>query len=312
MKYLKPILVKIKNLAISIFHSKTLRSLFFVLVGMLLGFIFILTLAANKQQVNSPTIVSVDNAPDRFVTLDDKSYALEPIKEQKEVLIPVRKLVLNQENTLYLYEEITGISIAKLTLRTKYMSEHLSPKKPIFLILITPGGDLEATLDYLEFTKTIPNPIITVTLKAASGGFLLVQGLGTRLITRTGILWDHYGSVGGVSGAPFTTFEKNVEEVRRAFDKRAQIIMKRMGLSYAQYLDLMHDDFKIVGANSLKYKAADAVVDISCDSDLMTSSIIVEESSFFGKLQIVYPACPLSSNPIDVRAAVPTSAPATR
>jgi len=254
-------------------------------------------------------VISSGDSAIRFVDVSDTEKVVNELKVSSVVKAPVRKLRLEKRNTLYLYEQITEDSMSKLIRQVKRMSDKLMPQEPIVLVLNTPGGDLEATLAFLKFAKSIPNKIITLSLKAASGGFLLAQGLDTRLITDRSIMWDHYGSVGGVSGTPFTSFEKNVANVRRNFGDRAKIIMARMKLSFKEYLDIMHDDLLLNGTEALVVRAADGVVDISCEEEMMDSTY---DLSFILNLGFVnlpikakFDACPITWNPISIEINAP-------
>ncbi|MEZ0209219.1 MAG: ATP-dependent Clp protease proteolytic subunit, partial [Candidatus Paceibacterota bacterium] len=70
---------------------------------------------------------------------------------------------------------------------------------PIYIVMDTPGGNIDSGEAFIEIAKSIPN-VKTITLFAASMGSAVVEALpGERLILDSGILMFHRakGQVGG-------------------------------------------------------------------------------------------------------------------
>jgi ATP-dependent protease ClpP protease subunit len=119
-------------------------------------------------------------------------------------------IILSKSNLLLLNSQVEGESTGMIIAKAKELDNALNSKrifankKPLYLFLNTPGGDIQSGLELIEALKGIGRPVDTITLFAASMGFQIAQNLDERLILKNGVLMSHHaagefqGSFGGV------------------------------------------------------------------------------------------------------------------
>lgn len=206
-----------------------------------------------------------------------------------------KNIELTEDNIVVIRNEINDRTVTKaqLDLITQ-VAKRGSKTYTIYLVLDTPGGSIDAGLNFIEFAKTVKN-LETVTLFAASMGSAIVEALpGKRNIIETGILMFHR-AYGGVEGQ----FEDGELESRLNFYKGMVRAMEstnssRMSMSLDAYKAKVKDELWISGINSVKDKAADEIVSLTCSSELLKSSSI-ETFLIMGmfEVDVKFNGCPL-------------------
>jgi|WetSurMetagenome_2_1015567.scaffolds.fasta_scaffold281785_1 ATP-dependent protease ClpP protease subunit len=203
---------------------------------------------------------------------------------------------LSKDNFVILRQEVTEQSISKLELElTDKVAKRGNKDYPIYLLLDSPGGSIDAGLSFIEFAKTIPN-LHTITIFAASMASGIVESLpGTRNIINSGILMFHRAK-GGVQGQ----FEDGELESRLGIYKRIVVNLleqtnaDRLKLSLTEYKSKVKDELWIGGFEAVEQKAADTKVNIECSSELVTDKQI--ETFLIGGLfpvKVAFSGCPL-------------------
>lgn len=171
--------------------------------------------------------------------------------------------------------------------------------RPLYLVLDSPGGSIDAGLALIEFAKTIPN-LHTITLFGASMASAIVEHLpGERLITQTGTLMFHR-AYGGFRGQ----FETGELESRLYAAKRMVLGMERvnagrMRMRVEDYKGLVKDELWLDAEQSKQYRAADRIVDVACTPTLIKDTETVDVPFIFGlTVQLTFSKCPLFRAPI--------------
>lgn len=201
---------------------------------------------------------------------------------------------LTANNSVSLRTEVNAESVNKVKKQLAGLVElRGNTDTPIYLVLDTPGGSIIDGLLLIEFTKSIKN-LQTVTIFAASMGSAIVQSIpGTRNILGTGILMFHRAA-GGFDGQ----FEDGELESRLDFFKRLvrdmeQVNADRMSIPLADYKKKAKDELWIYGKDSIKQKAADKIVSVSCDKKLIDSRESFDVEFMFTTLTLEQSSCPL-------------------
>lgn len=205
-----------------------------------------------------------------------------------------RTITLTNKNFVLLRTEVDDNSIGKLQ---KGLSSLIALRGnatyPIYIVLDSPGGSIDAGINFIEYAKTFRN-VETITLFAASMASAIVEGLpGKRNIIKPGVLMFHRAR-GGVEGQ----FEDGELESRINFYKRLvrdmeQTNANRLNITLDSYKNKVKDELWIYGGDAVAQKAADAVVDISCDIGVVNSEV-VETFYFMGAaIPVKFNACPL-------------------
>jgi ATP-dependent protease ClpP protease subunit len=205
-----------------------------------------------------------------------------------------KNIELTEANHVLIRNEINDSSVSKAQMElSKKVVQRGIKNYTIYLVLDSPGGSISSGLDFIEFTKTIPN-LETVTLFAASMASAIVEALpGRRNITATGALMFHRAA-GGVSGQ----FESGELESRLEFYKKMvrgmeQTNADRLGISLESYKSKVVNELWILGSDSVKNRAADEIVTISC-SPAVIAERTIESFEFMGiNIDVAFSACPL-------------------
>lgn len=215
------------------------------------------------------------------------------LKNKKEY--PV--ITLGKSNTLVFRDIVTQQSMGALELKLIEMSNTLPPSTPIYLVLETPGGDIDAGAQMIDLARGLPQEIKTITMFSASMGFHIVESLGERLITPSGTLMSHRAAIDGlaghVPGEAVVRLNKILTQVTD-MDKR---VSKRVGLSLNDYQALVHDEYWVSGQDAVNDHMADKVVLISCAEDL-SGSYTQNISTLFGTLSVEWSNCPAIGAPL--------------
>lgn len=213
-----------------------------------------------------------------------------------------QNIVLTTENSTVLRGVIDSESMS--TLQTKLVelvNRRAGKDYPIYLVIDSPGGEIFAGLDFIEFAKTIPN-LKTISIFSASMASAIVEALpGERLVTQNAFLMFHRAQ-GGFSGY----FENGEVESRLGMAKSIVQFMEknnasRMQMYLSDYKRLASTELWLFGDNTLLFRAADRTVDIVCSKELLAEfSTTSFAGGFLGlqKLDFVFSACPLFRTPV--------------
>ena len=207
---------------------------------------------------------------------------------------PSNTINLTSKNHVLLRNEVTPESMNKVALElARLVAIRGAQDYPLYLVLDSPGGSIDAGLDFITFAKTIPN-LQTISIFAASMASGIVEALpGKRNVTETGILMFHRAS-GGVQGQ----FESGELETRLDFYKRMVRGMElknstRMGLTLEDYKAKVKDEYWLYGYENVAQRAADAVVDVTCDDVLINSKSTETFTILIFTVDVEFSKCPL-------------------
>lgn len=206
---------------------------------------------------------------------------------------------LNSKNTVVLRGEVSPTSIITIQLALADLVETRSVATyPIYLVLDSPGGDVDSGLQFIEFAKTIPN-LRTITIFAASMAAGIVEGLpGSRLIAGNGTLMFHRAA-GQLSGQ----FEVGEMETRLAMAKEMvrnmeQNNAERLGITLEDYKVKIKDEYWLLSKRAVSEKAADKIIDIVCSQELINTREEISMESIFGTAHLEFSGCPTFRYPV--------------
>jgi ATP-dependent protease ClpP protease subunit len=215
-------------------------------------------------------------------------------------LAPVQ-IGLTTANTVTFRGEVDGMSTSRVMLALiELVKVRGSSQYPIYLVLDSPGGDIETGGAFIEFVRTIPN-VHTITIFGASMAAGIMQGLpGKRYVTDTGGVMFHRAR-GSMSGQ----FEDGELESRLDFFKKVvrnmeQVNASRIGITLADYKAKVINEWWIYGAEAVQQKVADAVAVIKCSPQLIEKESVEDIQSMFGSISVAFSGCPLIRVPIRV------------
>jgi len=228
----------------------------------------------------------------------------------KESTVPTKEIVLSADNTLTLADSFNGSSVAQLIQQASNLDSSLKSGYPIYLFLYTPGGSIQAGLELYDFLAGLNRPVHTITLFAASMGFQTVQHLGTRYITRYGVLMSHKargGFQGEFGGGDSQLDARYGMWLRRINMLDGETVSRTNGKqTLKSYRDAYSSELWLNGKEAVEQGYADAVAVVKCDTSLRGSEEQVFSNGFFS-VKAKISKCPLNTNPLSVGANIITN-----
>ncbi len=200
-------------------------------------------------------------------------------------------LTLSSRNTVVINWVISSSSAAKAAQDVLSLSRNLDPKETIYLVLDTPGGSVDAGINFIQAVKSIPQNVVTISFFSASMGFQIAQGLGTRYVVPNGIMMSHLASggvEGTIPGSANTTLQMWMG-ILGGLDEQAA---GRMGLSREAYSKLIQNEYWTYGTAAVREGAADQLAQVKCDSSLQ-GTYSQEVETMFGSYNLSFSKCPL-------------------
>lgn len=213
------------------------------------------------------------------------------------------KLTLTKDNVIALNDVVDTDTVAKILLEVKALDSRLPSGEPIYLILNTPGGSIDAGVEMIERMANLNRKVHTVSLFSASMGFQTVQGLGKRYITTDGTLMSHKAR-GGFSGEfPGQLDSRYSYYLKRVNRLDSKVVARTNGKHTAKsYASLIENEYWCDGQECVDQGFADAVVNATCDKSLDGTRKDTYKFFFFGMkiiLDLISDACPLNTGIVD-------------
>lgn len=213
-----------------------------------------------------------------------------------------QRIVLTSENVVTMNTEFNSESVAKITQQIREMDSQLKTNVPIFLVMYSPGGSIDAGIELIENLQNMNRPIHTLTLFAASMGFHTVQGLGQRLITRNGTLMSHKAKgvfAGEFPGQLDTRYRYYLKRVGN-LDK--DVVARTNGKhTKKSYSSLIIPEYWCDGQDCVDQGFADKVVRATCNKSLSGTKNEDLKFNFAGisiTVRMRMASCPLTTGVI--------------
>jgi ATP-dependent protease ClpP protease subunit len=173
-------------------------------------------------------------------------------------------------------------------------------KPTVYLILYTPGGEINSGLNMFDFILAQNVEVKTVSLFSASMGFQAVQALGERLITDSGVLMAHkarggfQGEFGDGSSQLDSRYNLWMDRIKRL----DELTVKRTKGKHTMesFRKLMENEYWCEGKTCIEQGLADRVVGVRCGLTVQGSSEVQREITYLGmKFNVSYtqPECPV-------------------
>ncbi len=214
------------------------------------------------------------------------------------------KVTLTSSNTVVMDSVFSDTSVAKVLLAARELNNELSSGKPIYLVISSPGGSIEAGLELIDNLNALGRTVHTVTLFSASMGFQTVQGVpGTRYITSTGTLMSHKASGGFEGEFPGQVDSRYQYYLRRIGKLDEQTVARSRGLlTLESYRALYENEYWCEGQDCVDKGLADEAVLVACDKSLDGTKESTYAFSFLGRdveVQLTKAACPTITGVLD-------------
>lgn len=226
--------------------------------------------------------------------------------------VPLKNpIVLNDSNVLLFDLAVTESTVSDfqikvLDLLNSFVNSTLNGNKdPIYIVMNTPGGEIEAGLNLIDFLTSIDRKFHTINLFSASMGFHIAQSLNDRYVTKTGTLMSHKAR-GGFSGEfPGQLDSRYNYYLKRLQHMDEQAVKRTKGKhTLESYRALIENEYWCEGKDCVEQGLADEVGNFVCDSSLTGTKIDKVSFQFFGKMitvSITRAKCPLIVGWLDVK-----------
>lgn len=210
-------------------------------------------------------------------------------------------IVLTKDNTITLNAVFYGETVANLAVKAKELDSRTDSTDPIYLVLNSPGGGIDAGLELIEILSNLKRPVKTISMFSASMGFQTVQSLGERLVVVNGTLMAHkarggfYGEFPGQLDSRYGYYLKRVNRMNE------QAVKRTNGKhTLTSFNALVENEFWCDGSDCVEQGFADRVISPSCDKSLEGKTTVVEDKFLYRgyKIEFVadYDNCPINTN----------------
>ncbi len=209
-----------------------------------------------------------------------------------------RQLFLGTANTIVFRGPVNGESANTAMRKLNELNKKRgSDNYALFLVLDTPGGDIEEGENFIQYAKTIRN-LHTVTMFAASMGSAIVEALpGHRFITENGVLMFHRAKLGMAGQVNDGEFESRLAFYKQEITKLEQRNADRMSMPLADYKARVKDEMWLGAAQSVKENAADSIMDIRCSQELIEQNDVITIQIMMFSLNLKFSGCPAFRTP---------------
>lgn len=246
--------------------------------------------ALQQEATRQDTIVEAQAAP-KAIAAPIPAPAQEPKKLQV--------VTLSKKNTITFRGVVTDENVAKLERDLLKLSQNLSPSDPIYLVMNTPGGSIDAGNEFITFVRGLPQKVHTITLFSASMGFHIVQNLDDRMVAPNGVLMSHRARASGLSGEMPGSMVTRLNFYLRQLKAMDQKVAERVSMKLEDYQELIRDEYWVSGQESVDAKMADRMVLPRCGKD-MSGINYMEIMTFFGPIRVSFSECPLITGPLSI------------
>ena len=210
-------------------------------------------------------------------------------------------IVLTKDNSITINDAIYEDTVANLINKAKELDSRIKSSDPIYLVLNTPGGEIDAGLEMIENLVSLRRPVHTISIFSASMGFQTVQGLGNRYVLKNGTLMSHRATGGFFGQMPGSLGTRYQYYLKRVLRLDANAVKRSKGKLTAQsYARLIADEYWCDGQDCVNQGVADAVVNAQCDKSLAgTNEKSIMQDIYMGhtvEIKAEYDNCPLNTN----------------
>lgn len=207
------------------------------------------------------------------------------------------EIVLSEDNTVSIDSKIDEHSVAKASQELAKKCDDLG--EDLYLTLNSPGGSISAGRKFIDFVKSLPCKVHTISIFAASTAYQIVQNLDIRYALPSSTLMSHRAAIGGLSGKLPGNLITKLNFFIRGSQELDRIAAKRIGIPVEQYKKEIYNELWMSGSQALEKHHIDHIVPVRCDSSLFGTETR-EVRSLFGTAKITVSKCPLITGPLKI------------
>ena len=201
------------------------------------------------------------------------------------------------KNFANLRNEITSESASQVI----YTLNGLNSSLPvIYLYLNSPGGDVMAGLEVINYIKSVQaqkRKVNCIAYNAMSMAFVIFQYCSETFILPSSTLMQHQMALSGIKGKLYDinsrlAYYNQVEQELNGYQA------ERLKMTSDEFRLKIQHDWWLYSGDIISQNGADKMVTMSCSFTNFEENVTI--STFFGDVNIVYSACPLISQPLKI------------
>jgi ATP-dependent protease ClpP protease subunit len=197
-------------------------------------------------------------------------------------------ILLNKTNNLILKGAIDQEVTTEFIYEFNKINDKI--KNKTYIYLDTPGGSVQEGMKIVTLIKNYN--LSCIAERAYSMGFIIFQTCKKRYILQHSSLMQHQMSLGIMNEkGKIDSYMKYINEIE---DELTAIQASKLLLSRNQFRNKTVNEWWMYGENILKYRAADEIIKIECDSALTKSTFTKEYAPYI----YTYSKCPLVNGPV--------------
>lgn len=172
---------------------------------------------------------------------------------------------LTGANTVVLGGVIEPVAVDTFTAAVIAKRSILPPGQVLYILIASPGGDVEAALTLQRVLENIPNSAVICKYCLSAASYLFITARQPRLAIDSSYMLNHQ-----MYQPHFTAKDsldaKGLEMFRKESDYFDKQIYTRLGITKAQYEENIVDtEWILEGEDLVKNKAADKIVTLRCN-----------------------------------------------
>lgn len=193
----------------------------------------------------------------------------------------------------------TSDSVQSVQQKAFKLSRKLNKNQDLYLFLNSPGGEIDSGELLIETLNSLPQRVDTITLFSASMAAITVESLGNRYVLPFSEIMFHPATIGGLEGQVPGQLDQRVKSVHDQLNSIETKVANRMGMDLNTYQNLVQNELWLEGSDSITAKAADKVVNVTCDKSL-DGTYEQKVDTMFGPVIVTWAQCPLLVSPISI------------
>ncbi len=212
----------------------------------------------------------------------------------------VKLITLSEKNTVSLNTGVDGASASAIQSKLIALDHSLPKGKPIYMVLNSPGGSIDAGNAIIETAKGLSRKVHTISIFSASMSFIISQYLDNRYMVDSGMMMSHRAAAGGMQGQVPGNLITRTQALLDSIRALQVPIARRAGYTPEQYESMVADELWMGSGKALALRYSDETVRVRCDASLDGPGEEQEITVFVFRIKVRFHKCPLVTYPLSV------------
>lgn len=209
------------------------------------------------------------------------------------------KVILNTKNTVLLRGAISGSSMISVTHNLlDAIAERGNKDYPIYLVIDSPGGEVFAAMNFVDFFSQFDN-IKTICMYCASAAHMIAQLMpGERLVQETGFYMAHRARATFSGQFNPGEVEQRLKLVSSYITDIEKRVAARIGISLREYRKRITNEWYSTAGQAIEENVTDHVVKLECTNALINKRVKTTIQVMIFSKEIITSGCPTLKVPM--------------